>query len=58
MSHRPIFDYRREVQDFLRSCEHLLAAAASPPSFTEEELGMIGYYTAQLQKLLPVSDEM
>ena len=56
-SHNPVFDYRREVQDFLRSTEHLLSAATAPPSLTEEELAMIGYYVAELQKLLPVSDE-
>ena len=53
----PVFDYRREVQDYLRSCEHLLAAATTPPSLTGEELAMIGYYMAYIQKLLPVSDE-
>lgn len=37
--------------------EHLLSAATAPPSLTEEELAMIGYYVAQVQKLLPVSDE-
>ncbi len=57
MSDNPILAYRREVQEYLRSCEHLLVAATEPPSLTEEELAMIGYYVAQLQKLLPVSDE-
>ncbi len=57
MSENPIFAYRPEVQDYLRSCEHLLVAATEPPSLTVEELAMIGYYVAQLQKLLPVSEK-
>jgi hypothetical protein len=57
MADNPVFRYRQEVQDYLRSCEHLLSAATTPPSLTEEELAMIGYYVAELQKLLPVSDK-
>jgi hypothetical protein len=55
MSDNPLLTYRREVQDYLRSCEHLLAAAASLPSFSEEELSMVRYYAAEVQKILPVT---
>lgn len=58
MSDNPVFAYRREIQDYLRSCEHLLAAAVtSPQPFTKEELAMVGYYAAEIQKILPVSAE-
>ena len=57
MSDNPIFAYRREVQDYLRSCEHLLSAATKPSSLSEEEWAMIRYYVAEIQTLLPVSDE-
>ena len=54
MSDNPVLAYRQEVQDYLRSCERLIAAAISFPSFTQEELAMIGYYAAEIQKILPV----
>ena len=57
MSDNPVLAYRREVQAYLRSCEHLLSAARIPSSLTEEEWAMIGYYVAEIQKLLPVSDK-
>ena len=56
MSDNPILKYRHEVQEYLRSSEHLLVAATETPSLTEEELAMIGYYVAQIQKILPVPD--
>jgi hypothetical protein len=55
MPSNPVFTYRREVQDYLRSCEHLLAAASAPPPLTQEELAMVQYYVAEVQKILPVS---
>ena len=55
MSDNPVFAYRREVQDYLRSCEHLLSAATTSPSLTDEELAMIGYYVAEVQKILPIA---
>jgi hypothetical protein len=53
MSDNPVLAYRREAQAYFRSCEHLLAAAVTSP-FSEEELAMIGYYAAEVQKILPV----
>ena len=55
MSDNPVLDYRREIQDYLRSCEHLVVAASTPPPFTKEELAMVGYYAAEVQKILAVS---
>ena len=55
MSDNPILAYRKEVQEYLRSCEHLLAAAISPPALSEEELSMVKYYAAEVQKILPVT---
>jgi hypothetical protein len=54
MSDNPVLTFRREIQDYLRSCEHLLAAATSPPAFTEEELSMVTYYVVEVQKILAV----
>ena len=54
MSVIPILTYRRKIQYYLRSSEHLLAAANSLPRFTEEELLMVGYYAAEIQKTLAV----
>ena len=55
MSDNPILAYRREIQEYLRSCEHLLAAVTSLPPFSEEELAMVRYYAAEVQEILPVS---
>ena len=55
MSDNPVLAYRRKAQAYLRSCEHLLAAATSFPSFSEEELSMVAYYAAEVQKILAVS---
>jgi hypothetical protein len=54
MSDNPVLTYRREIQEYLRSCEHLLAAASTPPPFTEEERSMVRYYVAEVQKILAV----
>ena len=44
---------RKEVQDYLRSAEHLLAAAVTPnaPPFSEEELELVEYYAMEISKL-------
>ena len=55
MSDNPVLTYRKEIRDYLRSSEHLLAAANSFPPFSEEELSMVRYYAAEVQKILPVS---
>ncbi len=55
MPYNPRFTYRKEVQDYLRSCEHLLVAATSPLPFTEDEVAMIGAYVAEVQKIFAVS---
>lgn len=41
--------YCSEVQDYLRACEHLLAAAqAHNRQFSEEELQMVASYTTEI----------
>ena len=55
MPDNPFFAFREEVQDYSRSCEHLLAAATTPPPFTQDELAMITHYVAEVQKMLAVS---
>jgi len=57
MSDNPVLAYRDEVQVYLRSCEYLLAAATTSPPFIHEELAMIGYCVAEVQKILAVSTE-
>ena len=54
MSDNPILAYRKEVQEYFQSWEHLSAAAASFPSFSEEELSMVKYYAAEVQKIVAV----
>lgn len=46
--------FRPEVQDYLRSCEHLLSVPVAPhnPPFTEEELLVVNYYAAEVTKML------
>ena len=42
--------FRKEVQEFSRSCEHLLFSG-NTVSFTTEELGLMVYYASLLTKL-------
>lgn len=44
---------RKEIRDFSRACEHLLAMASSTDteSLTSDELQMIHYYAHELIKL-------
>jgi hypothetical protein len=46
----------KEVQDYLRCCEHLLAAAIAPntPPFSREELVMLEYYADEVAKIVAV----
>jgi hypothetical protein len=50
MSHSPLPSIRKEVQDYVNSCEHLLAAATMPttPSFSKQELELLDYYAAEI----------
>ena len=57
MSDNPVFAYRREVQEYLLASERLLSAATSSPAFSEEELAMIRYYVAEVQKIHNGSSE-
>jgi hypothetical protein len=45
---------RKEVKDYVRSCEHLLSDAALPAAvpFSAEECGSIEYYTTEVTKLI------
>jgi hypothetical protein len=44
---------RREIQDYLRSCERLLAAALQPnhAAFSKDELDMVAYYGDEIAKM-------
>ena len=48
--------FHKEVLDYLRCCENLLAALSEPKTscFSKEELDMLGYSVAKLQKVLVV----
>ena len=43
--------YCPEIQDYLKACEHLLAAAQNNQQFSEEELQMVESYTMDVVKL-------
>lgn len=49
--------FRKEVQEYLRSHGNLLAAMSTPraPRFSKEELEVLAYSVAELQKVLVVS---
>ena len=57
MSNSPFFPYRVEVERYFRSCESLLAvvAATTTEPFSNEERVMMGYYVAEIEKILAVS---
>lgn len=45
---------RKEVKEYIRSCEHLLSDAVIEPAvpFSPEECGSIEYYTTEVTKLI------
>ena len=43
--------YCAEIQDYLRACERLLAAAQNNQQFSEEELQMVECYAMDVVKL-------
>ena len=45
---------RKEVKEYIRSCEHLLSDATLPTAapFSPEECGSIEYYSAEVSKLI------
>ena len=47
---KEVQEYRKEVLDYLRSCEHLLAATALPdnPPLSKEERGVITRYAVEI----------
>ena len=49
----PLLSYSAEVQDYLRACERLLAAAAvrHKPPFSEEELQLVEYYINEVARM-------
>ena len=52
----PLPRIRKEIQDYARSSEHLLAAATTPDNapFSQEELDLIEYYITELvHRILP-----
>jgi hypothetical protein len=54
MSGSPLPPLRQEVQNYLRSCEHLLSVSAMPhhPPFTTDELQIVNYYAAEVAKMV------
>jgi hypothetical protein len=50
MAHKPFSDYPKEVQDYLQSCEDLLAAAALPANFplSKEQRAVIARYAVEV----------
>ena len=48
--------FRKEVLDYLRTCDQLLAAMGTPSTsrFSKEELEVLAYSVAELQKVLVV----
>lgn len=47
------FNFRREVQVFLQSCEHLLATASTKPQLTKEELQTLNFTWLMSKRLRP-----
>jgi hypothetical protein len=53
MSASPLPTFRKEVQNYLRSSEHLWSvAAADHPPFTAEELQIVNYYAAEVAQMV------
>jgi hypothetical protein len=50
MSDSSVSDHRKEVQDYLESCEYLLAATASSDNLplSKEERSIIAHYAVEI----------
>lgn len=50
MSEASFPSLRREVHDYLRSCEHLLSVTVAPhnPPFSPDKLQIVNYYVAEV----------
>ena len=53
----PLPPFQKEVQDFARTCEHLLAAAKTL-SFAEDELAIMRYYAIEVAKTVGAIAEL
>lgn len=48
---------RTEVKDFMRMCERLLSLAMTTGELSDDECGVIAYYTQELHdKTLPICE--
>ena len=54
MSDSLLLPLRQDVQNYLRSCEHLLSAAVTPhnPPFSQDELQIVNYYVGEVAKMV------
>jgi len=54
MSDSPLPTYRKEVQNYFRSCEHLLSVPAAPhnPPLSTDELQIVKYYVAEVARMV------
>jgi hypothetical protein len=54
MPDSPFPSLRPEIQNYLRSCEHLLSipAASHNPPFSADELQIMNYYAAEVAKMV------
>ena len=54
MLESPLPTFRKEVLNYLQSCEHLLAVPVAPyyPPFTQDELQMVDYYAKEVAQML------
>ena len=54
MSDSPLPPLRKEVQNYLRSCEHVLSVPAVPHDlpFSPDEVQIMKYYVAEMGKML------
>ena len=43
----PLLVFAKEVQTFIRACEHLLSLPSSPP-ISDDEKGFVAYYIQEL----------
>ena len=56
----PSFLFHKEVQDYLHSCENLLAAMSTPniaSDFSKEEREILWYSVGEVQKVLVLLDK-
>lgn len=55
----PVLQFREEIVNYLRSCEHLISVSAVPhdPPFSPDEREIVEFYATEVAKMLDQTEK-